>query len=110
MVIVSQYNYLGLLLTEFLSYDEMAKAVPKCASCSLGLLASKCKINGVFKYSTFTNLFDYLVWSVIEYGASLCAFLWAYVYIHQICFYMVIWVRYPVILSNGLLFLEIGLE
>ena len=69
--IVSQYNYLGLLLTEFLSYDEMAKAVAKSASRSLGLLISKCKINGGFKYFTFTKLFDTLVWSVIEYGASL---------------------------------------
>ena len=70
MDIASQYNYSGLLLTEFVSYDEMAKAVAKCASRSLGLLISKCKINGGFKYSTFTKLFDSLVWSVIEYGAS----------------------------------------
>ena len=34
--IVSQYNYLDLLLTEFLDYDEMAKAVAKAASRSLG--------------------------------------------------------------------------
>ena len=32
------YNNLGLLLTEFISYYEIAKAVAKCAGCSLGLL------------------------------------------------------------------------
>ena len=29
--IVCEYNYLGLLLTEFLNYDSMAKAVAKSA-------------------------------------------------------------------------------
>ena len=39
--IVSKYTYLGLLLTEFLSYKEMAKAVGKSASRALGLLIAK---------------------------------------------------------------------
>ena len=62
---------MGLFLTEFLSYDEMAKAVAKSASRSLGLLIAKCKANGGFNYSTYTRLFDTLVWSVIEHGASI---------------------------------------
>ncbi|XP_071167139.1 uncharacterized protein [Mytilus edulis] len=52
----------------------MAKAVAKAASRSLGLLISKCKaklINGGFQYCTSTKLFDTLVWSVIDYGASI---------------------------------------
>lgn len=49
----------------------MAKAVAKSASRSLGLLISKCKSNGGFQYSTFTKLFDSLVWSVIDYGAAI---------------------------------------
>lgn len=49
----------------------MAKAVAKSASRSLGLLISKCKINGGFQYETFTKLFDTLVWSVVEYGAPI---------------------------------------
>jgi hypothetical protein len=69
--IVPQYMYLGLLLTEVLNYDDMAKAVAKSASRSLGLLIAKCKTNGGFEYSTFTKLFDSLVMSVIEYGASI---------------------------------------
>ena len=69
--IVSQYTYLGLLFTEFLNYDEMAKAVAKSASRALGLLIAKCKANGGFNYTTFTKLFDTMVWSVIDYGASI---------------------------------------
>lgn len=40
--IVSKYTYLGLLLIEFVSYEEMAKAVAKSASRALGLLIAKC--------------------------------------------------------------------
>lgn len=69
--IVSNYTYLGLLFTEFFNYEAMAKAVSKSASRALGLLIAKCKVNGGFNYSTFTKLFDTLVWSVIEYGASI---------------------------------------
>ena len=69
--IVPHYMYLGLLLTESLNYNDMAKAVAKSASRSLGLLIAKCKANGGFEYSAFTKLFDSLVMSVIEYGASI---------------------------------------
>jgi len=68
---VFQYMYLGLLLTEFLKYDDMAKAVAKSASRSLGLLIANCKTNGEFEFSTFSKLFETLVMSVIEYGASI---------------------------------------
>ena len=40
--IVSKYTDLGLLLTEFLGYEEMAKAVAKSASRAVGLLIAKC--------------------------------------------------------------------
>ena len=68
---VSQYKYYGLLLAEFLKYNEMAKAVAKSASRSLGLLIAKCKANGGFEFSTFSKLVEALVMSVIEYGASI---------------------------------------
>ena len=71
MEIVPSYTYLGLLLSEFLDYNCMAKAVAKSASRSLGLLIAKCKANGGFQFDTFTKLFDTLVMSVIEYGASI---------------------------------------
>ena len=71
MEIVSSYTYLGLLLTEFLSYEDMAKAVAKSAGRALGLLISKYKAHGGFQYDVFTKLFDSVVWSVIDYGASI---------------------------------------
>jgi hypothetical protein len=36
--VVSKYQYLGLLLTEFLHYNEMAKAVARLAGGALSLL------------------------------------------------------------------------
>ena len=49
----------------------MAKTVAQSASRALGLLITKCKQAGGFAYSTFTKLYDSLVWSVIDYGASI---------------------------------------
>ena len=69
--IASKYTYLGLLLIEFLSYEEMAKAVAKSASISLGLLIAKCKAHGGFQYDVYTKFFYSIVWSVIDYGASI---------------------------------------
>ena len=69
--IVGKYQYLGLLLTEFLDYNEMAKAVAKSASRALSLLIVKSKAHGGFQHETFTKLFDTLVWSVISYGAAI---------------------------------------
>ena len=41
--VVDHYTYLGLLLTEFLDYDMMAKTVEKSAHRALGLLIAKSK-------------------------------------------------------------------
>lgn len=68
---VSNYTYLGLLLTEHLSYEDMAKAVAKSTSRALGLLIAKCKGHGGFQYDVFTKLFNSIVWSVFDYGASI---------------------------------------
>ena len=72
--IVPHYTYLGLLLTEFLDYDSMAKAVAKSASRALGLLIVKSKAIGGFHYNTYTKLFDTIVGSVIEYRAAIWGF------------------------------------
>ena len=72
--IVPHYTYLGLLFTEFLDYDNMAKAVAKSASRALGLLIVKSKASGGFHYNTYTKLFDTKVGSVIEYGAAIWGF------------------------------------
>jgi hypothetical protein len=55
--IVTQYNYLGLVITEFLDYNIMAKAVAMSASRTLGLLIAKCKFNGDFIFNTLKTPF-----------------------------------------------------
>ena len=69
--VVSKYQYLGLLLTEFLDYHEMAKAVARSAGRGLSLLIVKSKAHGSFHFDTCTQLYDGLVWSVISYGAAI---------------------------------------
>ena len=72
--IVDQYLYLGLLLTEYLDYELMAKNVSKSANRALGLLIVKSKQFGGFSFETFTKLYDTLVWSVISYGSAIWGF------------------------------------
>ena len=50
----TQYNYLGLTMTEFTSYDTMASNVAKSASRALGLVIYKSKLNGGFPYECFS--------------------------------------------------------
>ena len=52
------YMYLGLLFTDFLDFNIMAKTVAQSDSRALGLLIAKCKLAGGFAYSTLTKLFD----------------------------------------------------
>ena len=68
--VVDSYMYLGLLLTQHLDYNLMAKQVAASASRALGLLISKCKSAGGFPFSTFTKLYDSTVGSIIAYGAA----------------------------------------
>ncbi|XP_071151601.1 uncharacterized protein [Mytilus edulis] len=71
MECVSNYQYLGLLLTEFLDYQLMAKAVAKSASRALGLLIVKSKTYGGFQHDIFSKLYNTMVWSVIDYGSCI---------------------------------------
>ena len=68
---VSQYTFLGLLLTEHLDYDLTAKNVAKAANRALGLILAKDKAFGGLPFRSFTKLFDTVVWSVINYGAGI---------------------------------------
>ena len=69
--IISQYNYLGLTLTEFLDYGIMAANVAKSASRALGLVIHKSKLNRGFPYECLTKLYDTLVWPIVEYGSCI---------------------------------------
>ena len=65
------YKYLGLEFTEHLAYDVTVKKVAQSAHRALGLLISKVKLNGGVPFDCFVRLFDSLVWSIINYGASI---------------------------------------
>ena len=65
--VVSKYQYLGLLLTEFLDYNGVARSAGR----ALSLLIVKSKAHGGFHFDTYTKLYDSLVWSVISYGAAI---------------------------------------
>ena len=67
---VSQYIYLGILLTEHLDYNKMAKHVAKAANRALGLVIAKSKSMGGLPFGSFIRLFDSMVWSVVSYGAA----------------------------------------
>ncbi|MEW8546453.1 MAG: reverse transcriptase family protein, partial [Candidatus Thiodiazotropha sp.] len=69
--LVDRYKYLGLLLTEHLNYEEMAKHVAKSASRALSLVIAKYKSCGGFAFGTYTKLYETMVWSIISYGASI---------------------------------------
>ena len=63
--IVEKFNYLGVVLTEFLDYNVMTKVVEKRASRALGILIAKPW------WSTFPCLVqNSMVWPVIAVGAA----------------------------------------
>ena len=65
-----RYKYLGLILTEYLSYGEMAKYVAKSAGRALGIVIAKYKSFGGLPFSSYSVLYDSIVWSTISYGAA----------------------------------------
>jgi hypothetical protein len=67
----SDYKYLGLVLNEFLDYNITAKSVALSANRALGLVIAKCKIFGGVSHGVFTKLYDSMVSSIVEYGASI---------------------------------------
>ncbi|XP_052217139.1 uncharacterized protein LOC127835010 [Dreissena polymorpha] len=68
---VTEYRYLGLVLSEFLDYSVTAKYVAKSATRALGLLISKFKSLGGMPYNIYTKLYDSIVWPTISYGAAI---------------------------------------
>ena len=69
--VVSQYKYLGLILTEFLEYNVTTKIVSQSAGRALGLLMSKDKAFGGMPFECYSKCYDALVQSVINYGAAI---------------------------------------
>ena len=67
---VPQYIYLGLLLSEDVCYEKMAKHVCKAVNRALGLVIAKCNVFGGFNFESYSKLYDTMVWSVVNYGAA----------------------------------------
>ena len=72
--IVSQYKYLGIILTEHLDFNGTADVLAGGAGRALGAIISKFKYFRNIGHSTFTKLFDTSVIPIIEYGAEV----WGY--------------------------------
>ena len=70
LVVTDRYKYLGLILTEYLCYEEMAKYVAKSAGRALGIVIAKYKSFGGLPFSSYSMLYDSIVWSTIIYGAA----------------------------------------
>ena len=68
---VSQYKYLGLILSEHLDYNITAKMVANAAGRALGLLIAKSRAHGGMPYNCFSKLYSCLVQSIIDYGAAI---------------------------------------
>ena len=78
--IVSQYKYLGVILTEHLDYITMTKQVAQSASIALGLLIVKDKAFGAYNiiigympYECFSKCYDAIVQATIDYSFSVWA-------------------------------------
>ena len=71
LTISDSYAYLGVLLTEHLDYNLMAKAATKSATRALGLLIVKYKSIGGMPTNVYNKLYDAMVWSVINYSAGI---------------------------------------
>ena len=67
--VIDKYKYLGLIFTEHLDYQYMAKSVADSANRALGVLIVKAKANGGMPFECFSKLYDSLVQSIISYGA-----------------------------------------
>ena len=61
---------MGLIFSEHLDYQLMAKMVAQSATRALGLLIAKSKVTGGMPYDVFTQLYNSLVQPVIDYGAA----------------------------------------
>ena len=79
--VVSQYKYLGLILTEFVDYNVTTKIVSQSAGRALGLLISKDKAFGGMPFECYSKCYDALVQSVINYIAAIWGIVTSLVYL-----------------------------
>ena len=70
LMLTDKYKYLGLILTEFLCYEEMAKNVAKSASRALRIVIAKYKSFGGLPFNTYIKLYENIVLSTLSFGAA----------------------------------------
>ena len=72
--VTKEYEYLGLVLTEWLDFNVTVKHLALHANRALGAIIAKCKVLGGFPYKCFTKLFEYLVLPILTYATAV----WGY--------------------------------
>ena len=73
--IVSQYKYLGIIMDEYLKFDQCTTTLSNAGSRALGAIISKFKSLKDVGYNTFKHLYDSGVTPILEYGSGV----WGYV-------------------------------
>ncbi len=74
MPIVTQYKYLGIVITEFIDYNVVAHILADAANRVLGSVMNKYKqING-FGYYTYTKSFHSAIGPILDYTSDV----WGY--------------------------------
>ncbi len=71
---VSEYKYLGIVLNEFLQYENTAEVLAKSATRALGSVMNKFKSLKNMGFETYCKLYESCVLPVLEYGSEI----WGY--------------------------------
>ena len=68
--VVSQYKYLGIILNEFLNFNNTADMLASAAGRALGSIIGKAKNNKDLGYHAFTTLYNNCVVPVMDYASA----------------------------------------
>ncbi len=78
--IVTQYKYLGIVITEFIDYNVIAQILADAANRALGSVINKYKYINGFGYYTYTKSFHSAVGPILDYASEV----WGYKNVTQI--------------------------
>ncbi len=72
VTVVHKYCYLGLVLTQFMDLNIIARYVVQAPQRALGVLVAKSKYQGGLPFKIITKFYDTLVQPMLDYGAAIC--------------------------------------
>jgi len=72
--IVYKYKYLGVILDEYLNFQECAQTLADSAGRALGSVISKFNAFKDIGFYTYTKLFDSSIWPILDYCSSIWKF------------------------------------